>query len=122
MKVEKFVLDDGRVELIGIVVAELEAEGHALAVISCDPRRCTAQHFHLVAKDDDGTLVMITTFDSVDLEGIARSGFLFRALVAMVTGEINVDAVEPKGVITGTPVEGPAPAPVIPGWTPMGEA
>ncbi len=109
---EEFLCDGGEVLLTGSKVAEVRANGYALMIVMCAPG-CSANHFHLVAEDDDGELVVCTTFDSVDMEGAARTGFLVRALVMMVHGVLDVSLAIPEDepeekkdsprVIPGTP-------------------
>ncbi len=97
MKVQEFLLDNGNVRIRGFKMAEIRKNGYAVIAIACDYQDggCHALHIHLVTEDEKGELTLITSFDSTNDEAIARSGFLFRALVMVVHGVLDSELVMP---------------------------
>lgn len=121
---QKFVCDKGEVEIVGFKVAEVRENDWAIIAVACDYHNggCHALHMHLLTEDSDGELTCVTTLDSTDQEAIARSGFLFRAILMLVHGVLDAELCLPKDQPAEEEEKGGGFREVIPGLTPWGKA
>ncbi len=119
---EVYKTDRGRFEITGYKIAEVRKNGVAVMIIGCDAANCSALHLHLLIEEEDGSLWVVTTLDSLDDEAVTRSGLLFRAIAKLVFDNYDVKNVMPGEV---APAEGEQEwegKDIIPGLTPWSRA